>query len=319
MSDIEKLKFFLENEEIKSKRSSYSGFKDIGTIYLSTNEDLTMFKPKNLENKNVITVTASGDQILHFIMLGAKNIDAFDINVFAKYVAMLKVAMVKMYEQRSYFAYYNSLYSPKILKMVIDDVSNYLSKDALDFWNYYIFFMEHQEEILSSNALNDSLHGGWKRSLFEDVANFSFQSNMEICSYRKEDQYNRLKSNIIDAKINYIDSSLEELSLKTSHRYDGIYTSNVIQRIYYFYSTFSSDFNKEARDMVYKTLHKLEDVIENDGVIWDYYFGLSDNRLGDYDDKLFERENDFIQRFNIEKEFNRRGKIFTYKKRGKKD
>ena len=66
-------------------------------IYPFTNENLFEYYNKNLENKRVISVTSSGDHILHAALGGAKEIIGFDINRFCKYYCALKIALIKTY------------------------------------------------------------------------------------------------------------------------------------------------------------------------------------------------------------------------------
>ena len=50
-------------------------------IYYSTNEDLeSLLDVFDVEGKDVLSVTGSGDQAFHFHSKGSKNVDLFDIN-----------------------------------------------------------------------------------------------------------------------------------------------------------------------------------------------------------------------------------------------
>lgn len=82
--DIILLRKFIENLE-KSQRLE----KNDLTIYSSgdnifpwTNEALREYYEKDLSDKKVLTVTSSGDHILHAALGGAKQITGFDINRF---------------------------------------------------------------------------------------------------------------------------------------------------------------------------------------------------------------------------------------------
>lgn len=60
-------------------------------IYPCTNENLdSVFSSVNFENKEVLSVLASSDQLFSAYYLGAKNVDSFDRNRFTKYYYYLR-------------------------------------------------------------------------------------------------------------------------------------------------------------------------------------------------------------------------------------
>ena len=67
--------------------------KTHGPIYAFTNEPLIKYIPTTkIENRDVLTVTASGDHPLNIALQNPKSITCFDINRLAKYWTELKVA-----------------------------------------------------------------------------------------------------------------------------------------------------------------------------------------------------------------------------------
>ena len=62
-------------------------------VYPLSNEQLNQYFSKlNLNNKKVLTVGRSGDQILYSLLYGAKDITFVDINPYAKFYIDLKIA-----------------------------------------------------------------------------------------------------------------------------------------------------------------------------------------------------------------------------------
>lgn len=62
------------------------GRRNFGKIYRNTNENLSkIFSNYNFENKNVLSVLASGDQVFSSYYLGANNVDTFDSNILTYY------------------------------------------------------------------------------------------------------------------------------------------------------------------------------------------------------------------------------------------
>ena len=72
-------------------------------LCMFTDENINdMTKKLNLENKDILTVTSSGDQALNFILSGAKNIKLFDENTYAECLFYLTKSLI---ENLSYEAF----------------------------------------------------------------------------------------------------------------------------------------------------------------------------------------------------------------------
>lgn len=84
-------------------------FSEYCSVFTFATENLNSYlKELDVENKDVLTVTASGDQLINLALLGANNIDCFDINRLCYYYTKLKLTglMFLDYEEFvKYFAY----------------------------------------------------------------------------------------------------------------------------------------------------------------------------------------------------------------------
>lgn len=93
-----------------------SQFHSNSSIYQFSNEDISLYQ-SYLENKGrVLSVTASGDQVLSSILFGAKKIDCIDISRFPKYYLELKkAAILSLSRDRflTFFSQKNSWYRKK--------------------------------------------------------------------------------------------------------------------------------------------------------------------------------------------------------------
>lgn len=86
-----------------------SKFSSCGAIYPFTTERLDQYLPKCIRPQlPVFTVCGSGDQILNSILLGARDISAFDINVRALWWSELKISAVRRLE----FSEFKSFFLP---------------------------------------------------------------------------------------------------------------------------------------------------------------------------------------------------------------
>lgn len=295
MKDFEKLNEFLNIGKVKnSRKSRYTGFKNYEGVYLFSNEDLSPLKLNNVNLSNVGIVTSSADQIFHFIKEGAKQIDAFDINIFSKYVAKLKLCMIQKYSKKEYFNLLLNLNKPEVISFILLDVCKNLDKDDLSFWGIY-----YKSLILNKNNYSYDLLFGNQR----------FIDDISKLSYYDERSFNKVKKNAIDVNINYIDSSLEKL--KPNKKYDVLYISNLIQRIYEYYTLSGLLIDDRKDDMIKKIIDSSFSVISDDGILFDYYLGNNYTNL----DKVFGKYyGEFSQKYIIKKNKTSNGSIYSYRK-----
>lgn len=107
------------NETLKISYISKITFCKYGSVYPYSNEKLNvLFKNLDLNDKDVLTVSGSGDHAFYSYNNGANNVDLFDINILAKYYYYLRTWIIK---------YYNSFY--------FDDISNF--KHYINFSEYF--------------------------------------------------------------------------------------------------------------------------------------------------------------------------------------
>jgi hypothetical protein len=79
-----------------------SVFYENSSIYRFTNEDITLYF-SHLENKEkVLTVIASGGQILNGILAGTRDFDCYDISVFPEYYLHLQIASILALSKEDY-------------------------------------------------------------------------------------------------------------------------------------------------------------------------------------------------------------------------
>ena len=100
---------------------SIQGLNDIGfgPGYVITNEDLRFETEQTKANaQRVLTVAASGDQALFYLLGGAKHVDTFDITYIAKITQEIKFAAIR--QQIPYSEYLNILGNIQHAKKIID-------------------------------------------------------------------------------------------------------------------------------------------------------------------------------------------------------
>lgn len=93
MSDLE----IAQNIVSRNYQNDSNGktFHNTSVIYRTSNERICDYIEYLKNKKKMLSVIASGDQILNSILVNSFNIDAFDISAFPKYFLKLKMAAIR--------------------------------------------------------------------------------------------------------------------------------------------------------------------------------------------------------------------------------
>ena len=211
-------------------------------LYPFTNENINGYYSKiDFENKNVLTITGSGDHILNAFLLGAKEVDAFDSNPLAKYYTELKIASIKSLSLEEFvlFFYNNSTFKiPKyyLNKETYVKIRKNLDDKYLEFWDY-VFRNYSPKELYKSYLFTDDFLS------LDALACANLYFNVE--------NYETLRECLRDKKVEYHDIGLENLC-DIEKRFDIIILSNVpafLNKVY------KSDFLNNFRDLIDKIKH----------------------------------------------------------------
>lgn len=238
--DIFLLDSFIYNERTNQIQfSDLTCFANADYIYPWTNEKLYQYYEKELSGKRVLSVTSSGDHLLHAVLGGSKDIVAFDINHFAKYYAALKIALIKKYYYDDFFDYIECLTNecPYLFLNIIKDVKEYLTTDQFLFWIEYIKIISSEKYLLSN-----------PETLFNKIADKTFNA------YYNKNTYKELKSKLKDVNIRYIDANINELLEYNVGCFDYMYLSNI--------------FSYMADNDIYETMMYLADSLNKNGVMY---------------------------------------------------
>lgn len=201
---------------IESNESKITSFGNFDPSYLWTNEDMKLYPKENLKEKNILTITSSGDHALNAILNGGIMIDSFDVNIFSKYVSALKIAMIKKYGYYDFFKRMDWIENMESLNFnskenIIDSIREYLSHDEYLFWSTF-------EYLRINNKVN-----------FNDVINV--YGSLKKNAYTDAFSYNKLKRNLKKAKITYYDSDIMDIEKSVNKKYDRVFLSNVLEYV----------------------------------------------------------------------------------------
>lgn len=204
-------------------------FNSYGPMYLGTNESFRGMMPRDIKltGAHVLSVTSSGDIPLEFARSGAKVVDCFDINHFAKYMMQLKIAALRSLEQNEYQYFFSKHKSLLHITLYRHKIRHFLGREAMLFWDY-IYEVALEKRGTQSVGCYIA-HSGLFESMIPEYRRLSEQD-----SYLRPDNYEKLKTIIKNksCKFNYIDDSIVDVSsdLKRSD-YQVIYLSNIAEYI----------------------------------------------------------------------------------------
>ena len=221
-------------------------------IYPYTTEMLSKYL-NNLENKSVLSVIGSGDQFLNSSLLGANNIDSFDINIFAIKYLNLKIAACLSLDKEEFYDFLGG----DALKY-FNRVREFLYYGDINFWNWYVNNIVKHKGIQSSN-------------LFYPKSGIYSNKNL----YMNTLGYTKLQQNLhkINNNNNNYWSDINDLNL--DNKYDVILLSNICE--------YQDDMEKFSN-----TVNRLySNNLKDNGIIYYAYFNSKDNPNMNYLTSLF--------------------------------
>ena len=159
------------------------------------------------------------------MLLGAKNIDCFDINKLTKYYIILKKTAISKLSYEEFIEFFIKDKKLKNYKKVFNvstysKLRNSLPTDVKVFWDI-IFLIKDGYQVRNSTLF------------FKDVINSEiFYSN----NYMNEDNYYKLKKIIDNYNLKFYNCNLKDLPKLLNNKYDTIYLSNLINYLYFIFN-----------------------------------------------------------------------------------
>ena len=206
----------------------------------------------DLENKDILTVGASGDHTINLELENVKSSDYFDINPFTKYYYELKIAAIKSLDYNEFLEFFCYEDYPKTFNKnkkafnleMYKKISPYLKDDTKIFWDS-LYLEVSGIDIRNSNLFSKD----------EEPLRVIKKAN----NYLDEFNYNNLKNNI-KLKPNFYQSNIVKLDKKLNKQYDIIMLSNIAQYI-------ERIFDKNHLENLKEVILKLEDKLKDNGII----------------------------------------------------
>jgi len=194
---------------------------EFSRIYTFTTENISGYIDYfNFDNKSLLTVGSSGDQVLNAFYNGARDITLFDINEYSKYYVYLKISAILSLSYKEFilffFKYVKNPYEKN--RCMFSKVLFNKIKDNLRIIDYesYLFFDElfslYEKDMIRSRLFDDDED---RNRVIKGFNNY----------LKDEESYNKLKSIISKITFEYINGNMFEDSI--DGRFDNIFLSNL--------------------------------------------------------------------------------------------
>jgi len=220
-------------------------------IFRFSNENLDkLFENLNIKGKRVATVGSSGDQAIHCLYNGAKEVELIDVNFMAKPYTELKIAGIKALTFDEFSDLIDDI--PKKLPKYYKKLSHYLKGDTKNFF----------DELVIEGTIKE-----FGRML---------QNNDKFGSkfYENAFDYYQLKDILLkdDYQIKFTMAELEDFPKKLNGEYDLILLSNIID---YFDDLINKEFLlflATVKELLNKNLTKGGALqVSSSGCSWDVF------------------------------------------------
>ncbi len=245
------------NGEYSEIIGEYTQFR---RIFPFSNENIkTYFDLVDFEDKDVLSVLASSDQVFDMFLRGTKSIDTFDINPLCKYYFYLKKAAILALEKNDFIDFFTTCknnagyYELKktINKEMFSEITKYLKGDYLIFWDEIYKILNEYNLLNFYYTCHSEVNELVNRTLYLDDTN-----------------YKLLKKSINSFDIKFIECNFKNLYYFLDKKYDIMYFSNIAD---YLISTYKTK-NYELIIYRYKRdIEKIKTFLNYEGIILMHY------------------------------------------------
>lgn len=216
--------------------------KTFNKIYPGTTENIRGYIDLfDLENKSLLTVGSSSDQVINACFNGCQDITLIDINPFTKEFFYLKKAAIETFNYSEYLeflSFYGDFFKNskalniealnKILPIMED-------KESLIFWKY--LFENFKVQKIKRNLFNNDI-----QLKYELIYSNKYLEN--------ENNYQKIKSKIKNLHPYFINSDIYNYELKRN--YDNIFLSNMpdyyeVDETYQLFDKIKSNLNEHGK------------------------------------------------------------------------
>ena len=200
---------------------SFRYISEFSKIYPFTTENIAGYIDYfDFDDKSLLTVGSSGDQILNAFYNGARDITLFDINEYAKYYVYLKIAAILSLSYKEFKAFFfrhgltpfvrnHHMFSPELYEKVKDNLR------LLDYESFLFF-----DELFSLYEPTKI-----RERMFDDDEDRNVVIKGMNKYLKDEESYNKLQAIIRKISFRYINGNIFEEDV--NGKFDNIFLSNL--------------------------------------------------------------------------------------------
>lgn len=277
---------YISKQQQKSKLENIdiNNFSNLSQIYSFTTENIAgYFEYIDFENKDILTVSASGDHIINAFYKGAKSVVGFDINYLALIFTELKLVALQNLKYEEFLQFFmineenNINKNKKTLDYVVykDKLRIDLTDNAIQYWDrMYKNFSNNGYELRNSHIFNNKY----------DNNDIKLNSNLYL---KSEADYNIAKEKIKQKEISLINSNykdINKLGLSNIISCDIVLMSNISDYIKNIYNMKSNYLEEYIKDII-KIFKK-----ENNEIVCAYLYDVQNTKCrSEIDNPIFRR------------------------------
>ena len=263
VKEIKEIINYFENN-LKEDLSESTKYSRHSPLYSFTTENLGgYFSQFDFRGKKVLTVGGSGDQMINAYLGGAKDVYNFDINLFAKFYAELKLKALGALTFDEFVNFFSRDGSNILSKKTYQKIKEQLSPSTKYFFDRaYLYFHDDGAAFRESKLFNNKFDDPEKK----------IQYNPYLQS---KGNYLKAKEAIKHKEISWFTGSLDELinsQIFRENKYDYICLSNIADNL----NLSSSD-----HDYLYKfkdnCVKPLLGNLESNGTVFIAYIYMTNN------------------------------------------
>ncbi len=201
-------------------------FSEHSAIYPFATENLAGYFPLlDIRDKSILTVSASGDQIINSHLLKAKEVMSFDSNRLSAFITELKIVGLQRFSYQDYLSFFlkgeDAFHHDAYLS-----IKNDLTVLCANFWDTaYNFFNNYGASMRSSPLFKNDTTNDNAGSLSSNLYLHSAQSYLQASQNLRKTEWQCQK--------------LEQLSRSLDKKFDVILLSNIADYAEYMYPMYN--------------------------------------------------------------------------------
>ena len=261
-------------------------FNSNGPVYAFTNEALSQYmKNYDFNGKSVLASLGSGDFALNAYLMGASEVDTFDINQYTYYFYQLKKALIMQYDFDSFCDF---IKNPHQIFEKFEDYKQFLDFQSIDFFERLVKIYDGNTTAILKKVFIDRV--GEEKNQYNESNTFDNTEELFLTAQYKNPYLQSLK-NYDELKQQLKKSSNDKFYFENLYeytptkKYDIVYLSNI------------GDYSKNAEEFKNYIIQLKECLLNENGII--IIVSITNHIIMDYDScERTKMDWDEIEQFN---------------------